>query len=157
MKKALYIFAALAAFTMVSCSSTKGSKTPAPIEKDALPSELCGEWKIISLTDIPKEKMIEATLFVSPEDAVPGFYTVQGFSGVNQFFATIGDSLKSFPIGETMASTKMMGTPEEMEFEDSLVHTLATAAAWKIAGNTLTVSNGEKTAVYRKIIQYADK
>ncbi len=142
MKKIFYVLAAVLAFVLAGCRSTDVSK------KAITPSALCGEWKIASLSGFDSAKIPEATLSVMARDEDE--FSLNGFSGVNSFFANLKNSPDAFPIGDRLASTKMMGAPEDMSFEDVLIHLIAVSASWKIEGNTLKVTHGTTTAVFVK-------
>lgn len=151
MKKSFLMLAVLSVLTFAGCKSTKIISV-----EDSMKYKYVGEWTIESLSGFDG-KMVEATMTILPVEDVedvkyPYELSVTGFSGVNRYFATIkGNKEKhELPIGNNMGSTKMMGSPEEMEFEDALIELLCTAESWVRKGNTLTISNGKLTAVYTK-------
>ncbi|MBQ0040128.1 MAG: hypothetical protein KBS64_06865, partial [Treponema sp.] len=96
MKKIFYLLAAIATFLLAGCKSTSVS------QKAITPSALCGEWKIASLSGFDSAKIPEATLSVMAKDEDE--YAINGFSGVNTFFANVKDSADVFPIGNNLAS-----------------------------------------------------
>lgn len=144
MKKSLLILAAVSVLTIISCRSTK---TSSPVSESTTITKFCGEWKIISFTGF--DTMPDAYMNITyVEDVDSGEeLSVNGFSGVNSFFATILDE-SSFPLGNSMGSTKMMGSPEEMDFEDAFIQVIASSNDWQVSGNKLTVTYGDKTAVF---------
>lgn len=151
MKKTfLIIMAALSVFAFAGCKSNKATSTEVPAKY-----RYVGLWKILSLTgfenDIPEAEM--TIWFTEDSDKE---LDITGFSGVNRFFAKIdSEGTNQFPIGDKMASTKMMGSPEDMAFEDAFIEVLCTADSWKNEEGRLTVSNGKATAVFYKV--YGDK
>ena len=142
MKKIFYVLAAVLAFVLAGCKSTSVS------QKAITPSALCGEWKIASLSGCDSAKIPEATLSVMAREEDE--YAINGFSGVNRFFANLKNTPDAFPIGDRLASTKMMGAPDDMTFEDVLTNVIAVSSSWKIEGNTLKITAGTKTAVFVK-------
>ncbi|MBS7260156.1 MAG: META domain-containing protein [Treponema sp.] len=144
MKKSLLILAAVSVLTIISCRSTK---TSSPVSESTTITKFCGEWKIISFTGF--DKMPDAYMNITyVEDIDSGEeLSVNGFSGVNYFFATILGT-NSFPLGNNVGSTKMMGSPEEMDFEDAFIQVIASSNDWQVSGNKLTVTYNDKTAVF---------
>lgn len=106
-------------------------------------SKLNGMWQIKDFSGFNIDEMPEVVLEVSAKDK--NEFLVTGFSGVNHFFAVVNANDK-FPLGERLASTKMMGAPEDMRFEDSLLTLLASSDSWVIKRNLLTVSKGDMKA-----------
>ncbi|WP_407399924.1 META domain-containing protein [Treponema sp.] len=146
MKKIFLIITAALSFIIFGCKSTEGkTKTSG---KAITPSALCGEWKIQSLTGFKNADQTDATLSIIAKDEDE--YSLNGFSGVNSFFATLSDTPKAFPIGNNLASTKMMGAPEDMAFEDELIKIIATSGSWKIENRKLVITNGKASAVFVK-------
>lgn len=146
MKKILIVIAAALSLFAAGCKTTGG--TSASGAKETSPSQICGEWKIESLTGFAAEKIPEATLSVLAKDESE--YTLSGYSGVNSYSTTLEDTPKAFPIGDRLASTKMMGAPDDMAFEDELLKVIALAKSWKVEGKKLTVTNGNTIAVFAK-------
>lgn len=146
MKKILVIMAAALSLLAFGCksigSSSKGSG------KAITPSALCGEWKVQSMTGFANAAQMEATLSIMAKDEDE--YSLTGFSGVNSYFATLSDSPKAFPIGNNMASTKMMGASAEMAFEDEYLKILCNAPSWKIEGSKLTITSGKSSVILTK-------
>ena len=144
MKKSLLILATVSVLTIISCRSTK---TSSPVSESTTITKFCGEWKIISFTGF--DKMPEAFMNITyVEDVDSGEeLSVNGCSGVNSFFVTILHE-SSFPLGNSMGSTKMMGSPEEMDFEDAFIQVIASSNDWQVSGNKLTVTYNDKTAVF---------
>lgn len=144
MKKSLLILAAVSVLAMTGCRS---SKVTEPVQKPVSITRFCGEWKISSFTGF--DKMPDAFMNITyVEDIDSGEeLSVNGFSGVNSFFATILNE-NSFPLGNSMGSTKMMGSPEEMNFEDAFIQVIACSDNWNVSGRKLTVTYGDKTAVF---------
>ena len=146
MKRIIAIIAAAISLLSVGCKSTEAA--PKPEAKSVSPSEICGEWKIESLTGFAAEKIPEATLSVIATDEDE--FSLNGYSGVNSFFTNLKDTSDAFPIGDKLASTKMMGAPEDMAFEDALLKVISLAESWKLEGGKLTVTSDKSTAVFIK-------
>lgn len=146
MKKIFVILSAVISLFLIGCATTGGSsKTGA---KGTTPSKICGEWKIQSLTGFENAEHFGATLSVFANEDEE--FSLNGYSGVNSYFANLADTPKAFPIGNNLASTKMMGAPEDMAFEDELLKLIANAKSWKIEGRKLTVTDGKTSAVFVK-------
>ncbi|MCQ2240126.1 META domain-containing protein [Treponema sp.] len=146
MKNIFVILSAIFSLFIFGCKTTDStSKTNA---KGTTPSQICGEWKIQSLTGFKNADQTDATLSIIAKDEDE--YSLNGFSGVNSFFATLSDTPKAFPIGNNLASTKMMGAPEDMAFEDELIKIIATSGSWKIENRKLVITNGKASAVFVK-------
>ena len=146
MKKIFVILSAVISLFLIGCATTGGSsKTRA---KGTTPSQICGEWKIQSLTGFENAEHFGATLSVFANEDEE--FSLNGYSGVNSYFANLADTPKAFPIGNNLASTKMMGAPEDMAFEDELLKVIANAKSWKIEGRKLTVTDGKTSAVFVK-------
>ncbi len=139
------ILAALSVFTFAGCRTNK-VKTPAKESTSII--RFCGEWKLVSYSGF--ESIPEAYMNITWVDDIESGeeLSVNGYSGVNSFFSTIKDN-NSFPLGHNVGSTKMMGAPEDMEFEDAFLDTLCNAKDWKVSGRTLTITDGDKTAVFQ--------
>jgi len=143
MKKSLFILAAVTVLAFTGCRSTKN---PAPVQESTSITRFCGEWKVTEFTGF--DTMPEAYMNITYVDDIDfgEELSVSGFSGVNSFFASISDD-SSFPL--SMGSTKMMGAPEDMDFEDAFLEVLSNAEDWKVKGRTLTVTYGERTIVFQ--------
>lgn len=146
MKKIFIILSAILSLLVFGCKTTgNSSKTGAT---GTTPSQVCGEWKIQSLTGFENVSHYGATLSVLANEE--GDFILNGYSGVNSYFANLADTPKAFPVGNNLASTKMMGAPEDMAFEDELLKIIANAKSWKIEGRKLTITNGKTSAVFVK-------
>lgn len=144
MKRSLLILAALSVIAFAGCKTTK-----VQVPGGKAVTRMTGEWLIQSLTGFDSESLPKAYMNNSLVDDIDAgkVLSVTGFSGVNQFFGSVKVS-EGFPMGESMGSTRMMGSPEDMEFEDTLIHLLATAENWEVSGYTLTITDGTTTAVF---------
>ena len=144
MKKSLLILAAVSVLVMTGCRS---NKPETPVQETKAITRFCGQWHITSFTGF--NTMPDAYMNITyVEDIDSGEeLSVNGFSGVNYFFATILGT-NSFPLGNNVGSTKMMGSPEEMDFEDAFIQVIALSDDWKVSGGKLTVTYGDKTAVF---------
>lgn len=137
------ILAALAVLVFAGCKSNKVE----PTEKLVL-TGFSGNWILSSFTEASVEDMSSINLGISYDTESKG-YVFNGFSGVNHFFANVENKEPVFPLGANVASTKMMGAPEEMAFEDAFLELMCKADSWTVERNTLTVTDGSKTAVFK--------
>ena len=70
---------------LIGCATTGGSsKTGA---KGTTPSQICGEWKIQSLTGFENAEHFGATLSVFANEDEE--FSLNGYSGVNSYFANL--------------------------------------------------------------------
>ena len=95
-------------------------------------SLIAGDWQLCEFVLNGQEQEIAAatlTLSSQNEDAV---YTASGFSGVNSYhgsFTLSGDAIKP---SEGFATTRMMGHPVAMEFEENYLHALSVITVWQL-------------------------
>lgn len=149
-KTILALMAALTVFAFAGCKTSKASSSETQAKY-----KYVGVWKIESLTGFDKE-IPEAEMTIWFTEDSDSELDVTGFSGVNRFFTTIkAEGPNQFPIGNNMGSTKMMGSEEDMAFEDAFLELLCTAEDWTSGEGRLTVSNGKSKAVFYKV--YGDK
>jgi heat shock protein HslJ len=103
--------------------------------------KLAGDWNLASLkgTDIaslmPKGVKIPSLSF-TPEGKV------SGTGGINRLASSL--DLEALAKGEfklaPTASTKMAGSPEAMDFEDSFLKTLGEVTGFSVKGDSLSLS-----------------
>ncbi|MCI5829898.1 MAG: META domain-containing protein [Treponema sp.] len=150
MKKIFIAFAMALAFLICGCKTTGGTSSVKneSTKTKITPSALCGEWKLESLPGFKNTDKYGVTLSILANEN--GGYNLNGFSGVNSFFTTLKDSADAFPIGDNLASTKMMGMQDEMEIEYALLETIALARSWKIEDGRLKITYKNTTAVFSK-------
>ncbi len=112
--------------------------------------DFTGNWKIYGFTinDIPQELVISEISFEKQSDIN---YSVNGNSGVNAFFGEVtikGSKICSKP---NFGSTKMAGSPAEMEFEDNFLKCLLGASNARITtkngADILTITNTNDNSV----------
>lgn len=130
MKKILLISVAFATIFAFSCKTTnETSKTSTTTEKENVTKETSmnieGEWKLSKFIVNGTEKEIfDATLVVQKNE--DGSYLFAGNSGVNQYSGNVTiDKFGNLVAPNSYASTKMMGEPEKMEFEDEFLRVLS--------------------------------
>lgn len=81
---------------------------------------------------------------VSPSEITfSGDGKVNGNSGVNSFFGDVKTSKTSFAVGSNLASTKMMGAPEEQAFEDNFMQILIDADSYEVSGDKLIIKSSK--------------
>lgn len=118
--------AAISGFFFFSCKQT---------------SELEGTWNTIGLEKegIVQEIAISNITFTPEGNSI----TVSGESGVNLFSGTIKigkNKIKFINVG----STRMMGDPAAMEFEDLFLETISYADMYTLENDVLTITASSK-------------
>ena len=92
MKKIFVILSAVISLFLIGCATTGGSsKTGA---KGTTPSQICGEWKIQSLTGFENAEHFGATLSVFANEDEE--FSLNGYSGVNSYLQIWPILLKLF-------------------------------------------------------------
>lgn len=88
--------------------------------------DISGQWTIESLE---KDGVYQAICFsdINIEKASGNSFNVSGNSGINAFNGKVTLKGNTFKADDKMASTKMAGAPEEMEFEDTFLMCLTGA------------------------------
>lgn len=111
-------------------------------------ANVVGEWETRSLeiNGIPQEICISNITIAQKTN---NEYSFNGDSGVNRFFGSVEIKGNSFSVKDDMGSTKMMGEPRAMEFEDNFIKTLIEADSVKVYtennADFLTIENKDKT------------
>jgi heat shock protein HslJ len=137
MKKKLCFFAVPLIFSafFVSCATSK--------------AEPEGDWQLISFEkDGVARTICDSSLSVSKTD--DSVYSVEGFSGVNDFSVKIsakGNSISS----SSLASTKMAGGKEAMEFENLYFASISSADSWAVSekDRTLEIKSSAENSTAR--------
>ena len=148
MKRGFTIITALALITFAGCNSTKVEQVK-KVEYLALKG-YTGVWALESFTDgsvADMNKIIVDIAYLSETNQ----YSISGFSGVNNFFATVDNNEKIFPLGDKLGMTMMSGPAEEMNFESELIKLLVSSNSWTSENHRLTITEGSKKAVFRLI------
>lgn len=136
MKKIATIFALIlgTAAIFTSCASNKVEN----IE---------GNWIVQSLNSENQEiSVVPANLELKKKGSN---YSYSGNAGVNQIFGDVKIKNGKFSI-RTGGMTKMMGAPEEVNFEDNFINCLNSAKTYSLDGNLLTISSGNSTVTLKK-------
>ena len=103
-------------------------------------------WRLVDITtdlQIPESvKNVEITLNINNN-------TVAGFSGCNHYFGGITITGQKVELSN-MASTKMMGTPDEMELEMLYLNKLQSVNSFKIQDGQLVLfdASGKKLLTF---------
>ena len=102
---------------------------------------LLGNWQIESLISdgVYQQIAISDINFLMEENQL----FVAGNSGVNRFHGIVKMKGKKIII-ENLASTRMMGSEEAMEYEDLFLQTLTGISDYKIKDNKLKIINADK-------------
>lgn len=108
--------------------------------------KLEGNWKVQEFTKNDEPiKILESG--ISFEQKSETIFAVTGNSGINSFFGDIEIIQNTISVGDKMASTKMAGSPEAMEYEDTFLECLTKADGIEILeqdGNeTLKISSSQ--------------
>ncbi len=69
---------------------------------------------------------------ISFEKSTNGVYSINGNSGVNNFFGSVKINDADISVQDNMGSTKMAGEPKAMQFEDNFLQTLIEAASFRV-------------------------
>lgn len=100
-------------------------------------NELSGTWNTIGLEkDNVVQEIAISNLTFTPEGKT---ITVSGESGVNLLSGTVKlgkNKIKFINVG----STRMMGDPAAMEFENMFLETISYADSYTLENNTLTIT-----------------
>lgn len=107
-----------------------------------------GEWETCSLEiNGIKQEICISNITISKK--TNNEYSFNGNSGVNRFFGSVEIKGNSFSVKDDMGSTKMMGEPRAMEFEDNFIKTLIEADSVKVYtennADFLIIENKNKT------------
>lgn len=142
MKKILFVMVLIGSVFVMGCK-----RAPKPAEKAVVnncencsvlecPSNECaamieGEWEIrgLELNGIAQTIFISGVSFKAVED---GIFDFNGNAGINKFFGTASMSKKEFKVADNVASTKMSGAPEAMEFEDAFLSAFCGADSFEL-------------------------
>ncbi|MGN0739549.1 MAG: META domain-containing protein [Treponema sp.] len=124
MKKIIFAVLAAAALFFTACNESE---------------KLTGEWQTSALfKDGTEQALVESGIsFKTENDRL----TAAGNSGVNNFIAEVSAKNGKIKVSDKFASTKKMGSPEEMEFEDMFIETLINAESYEILDGTLSIKN----------------
>ena len=146
MKKfATLALAAASCGLLFSCAST-------PAKEDATKSysaDASGDWELVSLEKDGKGiAVVTATLSVTDKGA--GEYGVSGFSGVNNYSGSLKADGNKISFAPNLASTRMAGAPEAMEFEAAYLELLGSADSWSVSDGELSLSGGNAVARFAK-------
>lgn len=118
---------------MSNCSNQKESVSAMDIQSQSV----FGKWKFVSFAD-GKKTDFKVSLELSNTLSQDGKYTINGKGSVNFYFAyfTIDEAKKSFVVS-TLGSTKMAGSPAEMEFETNYFGKFGKVVKYEILGENL--------------------
>ncbi len=83
-------------------------------------NNLVGTWNVCSF-EKEGQSMDIFDSHITFEDKGNNVFEMNGNSGVNSFFGDVSISEKGFQVSDKMGSTKMMGAPDEMVFEDNFI------------------------------------
>ena len=133
MKKNIFKFiiciCALSIFAFVSCKSE---------------NKLIGNWSTKEfIYNNNSQNVIESNLVIFKEN---GKYFIGGNSGLNSYNAPIKFIDNKITVSENFALTKMAGSPEQMDYEEIFIKTLATCDTFILENNTLTIFNSKENA-----------
>lgn len=111
-----------------------------------------GNWETrdFEINGIAQEICVSDISFTK---SAKNIYSISGNSGVNRFFGSVKVNGSSFFVQDDMGSTKMLGEPNAMEFENNFLQTLVEAKSFKIFNENLAefleIKNDDET---KKII-----
>lgn len=127
MKNRFYFFAVLVIFFVLAGCDNK--------------NELLGNWQIESLIKdgVYQQIAVSDINFLMEEN----HFFVAGNSGVNRFHGIVKMKGKKIII-ENLASTRMMGSEEAMEYEDLFLQTITGTLDYEIKDNKLKIINADK-------------
>lgn len=123
MKKIFFVLTAVFAFAFMGCSGE---------------GELKGTWKTIEMNQNGKSfDVIDSFIELNP---CANKVQVHGNAGVNTFNGEI--TAKDGKIeGGDFATTRMMGSPEEMAFEDTFLEIISRADVYEIKDDVLVLKS----------------
>ena len=103
--------------------------------------DLFGNWQIDSLIQdgVYQQIAVSDISFLMEDNQ----FFVAGNSGVNRFNGIVKVQGNKIII-ENLASTRMMGSEEEMEYENLFLQTLTGVSIFKIKDNKLKIINADK-------------
>lgn len=136
MKKIATIFALIlgTAAIFTSCASNNAEN-------------LEGNWIVQSLKSENQEiNVVPANLELRKNG---NNYSYSGNTGVNQIFGDVKIKNGKFSM-KNGGMTKMMGAPEEVNFEDNFIACLNSAKTYSLDGNLLTISSRKSTVTLKK-------
>lgn len=110
--------------------------------------DLTGVWKTQELTASETLPLCESYIEFKLEN---GHYEIHGNSGVNLFSGSVEAKKGVFKPSDKLASTKMMGDPASVLFEDEFLKILTTADVYEINGDELVIKNSENN--YRLVLK----
>lgn len=143
MKKLLILVTALFSIFTFGCKRVEKNTA-----SSFSPDEFSGIWKTLSLEkEGIQQQIAESEISFEVKDSQT--LSVNGNSGVNTFFGDVIIKDGKVTVSDKMASTKMAGSPEAMEFEDLFLSCLTGADDFEIFEkdneSILKISN-QKTA-----------
>ncbi len=106
--------------------------------KESEANRVIGNWKVQEFEKDGSKIPIEES-GISFEQESENVFKVNGNSGINTFFGNVEIKNKGIVVDDKMASTKMAGSPEAMEYEDNFLLCLTGAD-----GIELDESDGKK-------------
>ena len=136
MKKIATIFALIlgTAAIFTSCASNNAEN-------------LEGNWIVQSLKSENQEiNVVPANLELRKNG---NNYSYSGNTGVNQIFGDVKIKNGKFSM-KNGGMTKMMGAPEEVNFEDNFIACLNSAKTYSLDGDLLTISSRKSTVTLKK-------
>lgn len=108
-----------------------------------------GDWELVSFEkDGAEVAIVTATLSVTDKGA--GEYGIAGFSGVNNYMGSLNANGNKITFAPNLASTRMAGSQDAMEFETQYLALLGTADTWSVTDSELVLSGGTTTARFVK-------
>lgn len=136
MKKIATIFALIlgTAAIFTSCASNNAEN-------------LEGNWIVQSLKSENQEINVVPANLELRKNGIN--YSYSGNAGVNQIFGDVKIKNGKFSM-KNGGMTKMMGAPEEVNFEDNFVACLNSAKTYSLDGDLLTISSRKSTVTLKK-------
>lgn len=111
-----------------------------------------GDWTLVSL-EKDGEKISVQTATLSVTDNGDGSYALSGFSGVNNYSGSLTADGKKITIAPNLASTRMAGPKDAMDFEAAYIEMLGSADSWSVKDSQLSLSGGKAVARFvRKVL-----
>lgn len=137
--------AASCGFFFACASAPKGADSASA----ATGAEANGDWDLVSF-EKDGEKISVATATLSITDNGDGSYAVSGFSGVNNYSGSLTVSGNNITFAPNLASTRMAGPQDAMEFEAAYLELLGNADTLSVTDSELSLSGGKTVARFAK-------
>lgn len=112
-------------------------------------AEASGDWELVAFEkDGTEVAVVTATLSVTDKGADE--YGIAGFSGVNNYRGSLNANGNKITFAPNLASTRMAGPQDAMEFETLYLELLGNADTWSVTDSELVLSGGTTTARFVK-------